>query len=275
MNPQQQTSYTVMEPGLARELDSPGYGFTAGQNVSFDTSISFLQVLAFSACLGAAALSYVIAGFNKINLTEDGQRKWKERFTRATYGLIGASLLFLLMVTVNRSIVTGGLSTELLANQGGVVNQTNTNEPASNQQSLPGYPGNGTENLQKLNAAGIRINHANIPCTQTQLTESAPRCTSVDGLPTDTINMLIKLNNECTVCGGIEVTGGTEPGHDTHGPGKYAVDLARQSDLLNFLKTKAQPINSETYLWGGYTFWDERSGATAKTTGVHFHVYKK
>jgi hypothetical protein len=73
------------------------------------------------------------------------------------------------------------------------------------------------------------------------------------------------------------VTGGTEPGHalnGQHGIGKPAIDLEYSGSLLDFLKKNGNPLPGDKYGWSGYVFWNEPNGATANTTGPHFHIYK-
>jgi len=78
---------------------------------------------------------------------------------------------------------------------------------------------------ERLRQAGIEINNPN-PCTGSQVNG----CTTVAGLPTDLIiRALTELKKECQC--GLMITGGTEAGHRTHGPGKGIIDLKK-----NYLK---------------------------------------
>lgn len=120
----------------------------------------------------------------------------------------------------------------------------------------------GTDSVvrKKLNNAGIDTNHPGTDCSADikknwgRGQRPAP-CTSLDGLPDDTVNMLIKLQSDCggkSVCG-IIITGGTEPGHASHGPRLPQVDLScsvsgkncseSNSKLNNFIKEKLNKNN--------------------------------
>jgi len=71
--------------------------------------------------------------------------------------------------------------------------------------------------VQALNALGITVN------------DNFPR-TSLADLPDKTIDNLSRIKTACPACE-LHVTGGTEPGHQTHGPGENAVDLRITSSL--------------------------------------------
>mgnify|MGYP001565893360 CR=1 FL=1 len=94
-------------------------------------------------------------------------------------------------------------------------------------------------------------------------------CTSLNGLPQRAIDGLIKLSSDCKKyhkigpCA-ITITGGTESGHKTHGPGKPIVDLSKtpalneyiisDSNVLQKIETKA---GIQYYLRGGGSYLDE------------------
>ena len=77
----------------------------------------------------------------------------------------------------------------------------------------------------RLALAGIAVNKKN--CTF----QGQTNCTSFDGIPARVITKLetIKRTCECN----IQVTGGTEAGHKTHGIGKAIVDLSYGTKGLN------------------------------------------
>lgn len=93
-------------------------------------------------------------------------------------------------------------------------------------------------------------------------------CTSVAGLPRLAIDSLLALKYEC---GGlncpITVTGGTEPGHQTHGVGEPNVDLnSKDSPILNaFIKNKAKTLE------GGAKFKTDVAGCGRKD-GDHYYI---
>jgi hypothetical protein len=127
---------------------------------------------------------------------------------------------------------------------------------------------------EDLKASGIGINKNVCP------SPNATGCTTVGGLPPETISMLKSLKNDCG--GTVIVSGGTEAGHSSHGPGLYPVDisLAIQDTTLekcirNFPPSNKNPRRTNSvYLCNavygkyGFTFCDEKGG------DPHWHVFK-
>lgn len=60
-------------------------------------------------------------------------------------------------------------------------------------------------------------------------------CTSLKGIPTDTISKINTIKAKCSACS-VTITGGTEIGHKTHGMGKSVVDLSWDEKLAQYLK---------------------------------------
>lgn len=116
---------------------------------------------------------------------------------------------------------------------------------------------------------GVPINRG--PC----LSALQTNCTNVVGLPKSTVNNLISLQNDCIRqiphCQFI-LTGGTEAGHQTHGPGIPVVDIAplkskpssEDFKQLRDLATKK-----------GASAWCEEQGGTRKQLcdGATNHVH--
>jgi len=129
-------------------------------------------------------------------------------------------------------------------------------------------------NWQALRNAGIIITstaNQRTPCTADQLRQSSPTCTSLVDMPSSVISMLIQVK---TTCGGaMQVVGGTEPGHRTHGPGKAAVDVDDNDSTLNAcIRGFGAGPNvgswcTATYTKYGFTFCDERGTS-------HWHIFK-
>jgi hypothetical protein len=119
--------------------------------------------------------------------------------------------------------------------------------------------------LKSLPNGGINVNR-NVCNNPTQTS-----CTTVGGLPADTLSMLSSLRSTCS--GVITVTGGSEAGHKSHGPGKYPVDLSINSPggleacIRSFSVGPSVSFCKKTYSNFGYTFCDELGVA-------HWHVYK-
>ena len=82
--------------------------------------------------------------------------------------------------------------------------------------------------------------------------------------------MLVELKNTCATS--VTVTGGTEPGHKSHGPGKSAVDVDDNNSVLNTCIKKFPPSATlgyctETFSKFGFIFCNERGTS-------HWHVFK-
>jgi hypothetical protein len=121
--------------------------------------------------------------------------------------------------------------------------------------------------LASLPNGGISVNKkVCIVPTQTS-------CTTVGGLPAETISMLKNLRSACS--GTIMVTGGTEAGHKSHGPGKTPVDLSLhvpgglESCIRSFPTGPQVSFCKRTYVNFGYIFCDENLGI------AHWHIYKQ
>jgi hypothetical protein len=107
------------------------------------------------------------------------------------------------------------------------------------------------------------------PCTYSAQTD----CTSVAGLPQSVVDALKTLGN---VAGPIVLSGGTEAGHKTHGPGQVVFDLRMTQKLNDYVKKNAtQSAASFTGCryrlnLGGSDFWfTDESGAKG---GAHWHI---
>lgn len=59
-------------------------------------------------------------------------------------------------------------------------------------------------------------------------------CTSLEGIPASSVQRLIDIKNQCGGCN-VTVTGGTETGHFSHGPGKPIVDLRFDQATADFV----------------------------------------
>lgn len=109
-------------------------------------------------------------------------------------------------------------------------------------------------------------------------------CTNLVGLPESAIISLESLAAMCTAAnsnckGNIIVSGGTEGGHTTHGPGKSVVDLGKTDALNAYVKANGT-VTGQTK-WGTtynvkvgtqvVQFLDETSGAPG-SSGEHWHV---
>lgn len=150
-----------------------------------------------------------------------------------------------------------------------------TGQPASNHAS----------NLQQLQAAGIRVTttggdqYVRENCDGV----SGP-CTTLRGLPQIAVDGLINIKNGCEsfyqirdpllvgACNVI-VTGGTEPGHMTHGPGKAIVDIDNVPAIDRFIIREILGIPEPTEITPN-KFYDAPGGARYmyETNPLHWHI---
>ena len=285
-------SYIQLEPSSFTAL---GLGNTAnfdGSNVSFFATSSFIYTLFFIAIIGAAFYEYILVGVYRMEASENGIRKSNETFKRTTWGLLGVFGLFLIISTVNKGLLTGDVGLGEIRSAPGVVSQSGVGGggAVTGTVPLPPNPSNSNYAARKashdqvatrLSASNVKTNYNNVACTEAQFKEARPACTSLAYMPEETIQLILKLKSMCNC--NVVVTGGTEPGHITHGENKRAFDLrlgGTRGDVNNadplyvFIKTiAASKLGSSTncyekYILYGFTFCDEKPPNTQ-----HFHVY--
>jgi hypothetical protein len=251
-----------------------------GADVSFFTTSSFIYTLFFVAILLAAFYEYILVGIYRMEASEAGIHKSNEVFKRTTLGLLGVFSLFLIIFTINKGLLTGNVGLDALKYNGAAGGSQTTTPVQTNP--IPQTTPNGTDNTSISGDAAIRQQLANVGITVnnpvctfvTQL-----NCTSLGGLPSDTISMLISLKQVCP--GAIQVSGGTEAGHSSHGPGKYPVDLSKGNPLQSCIESFPYSSKIPKRVTGadlcfpnkvfekfGYVFCDEAGSAP------HWHVYK-
>ncbi len=284
-------SYTQLEPAAFQSLGITTNTSFNGADVSFFTTTSFLYTLCFIAIVGAAFYRYVLVGVYRMEASESGIRKSNETFKKTTLGLLGVFALFLIIATLNSQLLTGNVGLEELQSKpaapaapvtqsSGGTTGTNPIAQAPSGVTNPTIPTNNNDpvgwgaisadpvvrtQLRSLPNGGITVNK-NV-CQAPTLTQ----CTTVGGWPAETPSMLATLRQTCG--GNIEVTGGTEAGHSSHGPGRTAVDLSLNDSTLEAC-IRSFPVGPQksfcrvTYIKFGYLFCDE--------LGVrHWHVYQQ
>ena len=273
--------YTALEPSSLSSIGVKAPAFD-GADVSFYATSSFIYTLFFIAILLAAFYEYVLVGIYRMEASESGIKKSNEVFKRTTLGLLGVFSLFLIIFMINKGLLTGDIGLDALKAKvtavggglsGGTVGIGQPGGSAVGSGGAQVTTGSAAieedprirSQLASLPNGGISVN--NSVCSN----PTATRCTTVGGLPATTLSMLTILRNTCG--GTIVVTGGTEAGHASHGPGKTPVDLRIGDSTLDSCvrKFQAGPTLSfckQTFINFGYTFCDE------KNTAPHWHTYK-
>ncbi len=273
-------SYTQLEPSSLTDLglsNLPGFN---GTNLSFYDISSFVYTVFFIAIIAAAFWELILVGVYRMEVSEGGIRKSNETFRRTTWGLLGVFGMFLAVFAINRGLLTGDFTVGKANPVAAPVTTTVTT--ASSSRDVPFIPRNNDDptgweairndptvrsQLASLPNGGISVNKkVCINPTQTS-------CTTVGGLPQETISMLGSLRSECS--GAIMLTGGTESGHKSHGPGKSPVDISLHTPggleacIRAFPAGPSVSFCKKTYVKFGYIFCDENLGV------VHWHAYKQ
>lgn len=277
-------SYTSLEPRITSELGigNQSLSFNSSQPVSFFASTSFIYLLLFTAIVTAAFYRYALAGIWRMQSSSTSISKSNEIFKTVTWGLLGVFSLFLILYTFNKDLVVGDVGLSAL-HLGRISNNSkpSTQTTPSTSRTNPPIPANNDDprgweairndaavrtQLKNLRNGGILVNKS--VCINPVQTS----CTTVGGLPGNTISMLSQLRNTCRG-GNIRITGGSEAGHTSHGPGLTPVDLSlNDSQLESCIRgfPVAPQINfcNKTYTNFGYLFCDETN------TDRHWHVYQ-
>ncbi len=269
-------SYTSLEPSYFQATGVQTPGFNTGQAVSLFSSTSFLYSLAIMISVLAAGVMYARAGVYRMQASEVGVRKSNDEIKRVTLGLLGVLSLFVILYTFNKDLLSGNVGLDGLraaaGKSGGFVSGGGGNFGGGGATAeIPSSTTNGTEqaNRSALSAQGITVNKS--ACTAAQMTESKPSCSNLADLPQSVMSMLVQLKDSCPGST-LVVTGGTEPGHKSHGPGKAAVDLRIGDAKLDSCISKfpsGPPLNycTATYSGLGFLFCNEKGTN-------HWHVFK-
>lgn len=211
------TSYILLEKSLSE---------TTGIDLSFDSSkppttitdgLSLIVVLAFSTIFVLGMLRVVYAGILSMEADSANKRnEVKDVLKRVVMGTVGVLMMWLFLSWINLDMLRANLGIKSLSSSSSSADQARIN-----------IPENDAVMRSTLKQLGILVNHDN--CTPSKILNKEP-CTSLDklGSPVPVIKLLqrlktgcSKINKDCVVV----ITGGTEPGHITHGPNKAIIDL--------------------------------------------------
>ncbi len=270
-------SYTALEQSSLTTLGIQSVSFNSG-NTSFFSVISFLMMLSFIAVVGVASIMIVKGGMLRMKASEESIRSSNEVFRRVVFGVLGVFSLFIIITTINSGLITGDIDLGKLRVGSSVgTPSTATKEAAQPPAKAANAPSTGsaswTKAIQQDPEIRAQLKNNSISVNKPACTsEGASSCTTVGGLHKDTIDMLISLRKSCS--GEIEITGGTENGHRSHGIDKTPVDLSIKDGTLNACIEKFSTGPNvgtwckRTFTSFGYIFCDENSATP------HWHVYK-
>lgn len=271
--------YTNLEPSAADLGVIPTFN---NNTPSLDSTVQFVYFFLFSIIVIAAFYRLIVAGVKRTVASEASIRASNDIFKQTTLGLLGVFSLFLILTLVNKDLVSGKIGLGGLTSSVSGVPQ-GTSGTQSTSPTTPSSPvGSGPwwdaikedpavrSMLAGLPKGGIAVNKP--VCSDPNKTS----CTTVGGWPQSTKDMLVQLRSDCP--GSITVTGGTEAGHYSHGPGKTPVDLSKTVApcVKAFPKASFMPKRGggadlcypgEVYAKYGYVFCDEQG------SDPHYHVF--
>lgn len=268
---------------LAPFPGTPGYnpGAPAGAPGPASKGLTvYLQAL-FSLLLGLAVVLAVIMiviggiqwmGSESIFSHEES----KKRIVGAIWGLLLAFLAYIILLAINPRLLEVGFNLPGLTLTGAKYGPLNVVIGGGGGGGGGGPPvtgppaGNEQEVRDQLVPNGVSINNNPCPtaagaCTggNCEVNGCTNGCTNVGGLPPVAISGLLGIKN---AVGSIQVSGGTEAGHCSHGVGMAVVDLSvgynqkLDVDIKNNAVTTGTAFKSPKspgfpcYYWLGHSF---------------------
>lgn len=179
---------------------------------------------------GVLAVIMIIVGGIKYMSTDafSGKSEAKNTIQNAIGGLLLALGAWVILNSINPALVNFGFDQPRPTAPAPVVGGGGGNV-------LPGYPLTPEQvaadaqirQVLSQNIPPVSVNNG--PCVNGE----TQGCTNVVGLPPTTIQHVMQL---ATLCGcPLTITGGSEGGHETHGPGRAAIDLRQSQQLHTYL----------------------------------------
>lgn len=289
-------SYTVLSLFLftGTALAQQGYEVLAPlPNIQGQTTInSYVPAAINIAITVGAVLAFVMITFGGIlYATTDaisGKQKGKDYITNAIYGLLLVIGAWVILNFINPDTLNFNFSLDKpnigtapagtgIGTSGGAGGGAGLCPPCNKTNGiLDGYTmtdaqiASDKQNRGILGQAYIYVN--NSACT----TGNTRLCTNLNDLPQVAISGLTSLAGACSRCN-LLITGGTEGGHSSHGPGNAAVDLNPDSGLNNYLGVASpyegakvtRTINGRTVV---FTYESVGGNPNGTSTGNHWHV---
>ncbi|MFH0804527.1 MAG: pilin [Candidatus Zambryskibacteria bacterium] len=229
----------------------------------------------FKLAVGIAAVSavlmIVIGGFQYISTDAiSGKSAGKDRIKNAVFGLVLVIGAWLILYTINPNLLELNLNIE----------EATTNAPPGSEGTLsgvlPGYSLSATQVAENTalkdklwNDSGGKISVNADPC----ISGGISGCTNLVGLPPNAISGLEQLQKDFG--GSLVITGGTEGGHVSHGPGQPNLDLRPSAELDKYIKDNN---GQKTLLINGQTIkvnFVYESANTPGSSGPHWHTVFK
>ena len=269
----QGTEYKLLAPiPLGKKLDS------VSNSANTSNYLQSLVRLAIAIAGAAAVLRIIWAGTQYMTSDAFGVKSdAKNTIQNALYGLLLAVSAYLILATVNPKLVNISLD---------IPGQTiaPTTIPSGSGSVLmpggvrPGYvlmPSQISENTSivqrlKQNNPSVGVNNNGNPCS----TGGIAQCTNVVLLPEKAISGVIELAAGCKTRMGTDcnviISGGSEGGHKTHGPGIGNVDVRDNLTLGNYIKRDGATASTDSCSRLGPQY--SINGAIYVDEGDHWHV---
>lgn len=276
--------YELLEPSFTNALGLKPPTFSGSSAAPLFASSLFIYNLLFAAILLGAVYSYTKAGLVRIPGTEAGIRLSKQIVSKTTFGLLGVFSLWIILLTVNKDLLFGDVKlTKFRTTSVGSSSAVPTS-PGVKSVPIGGSDILGEGAIQNDPAQRSYFASNNITVNKPACkTPDETNCTTVGSMSQTTVQMLISLRAACPLPIKVEISGGVEAGHASHGPGKSPVDISYKDASLNaciarFPKSSLVPhlsstggelcYTGEVYENFGYVFCDEKS------SDRHWHVYR-
>lgn len=262
-------TYKPLEPSLQDAIGSTmSYDISS---TSLSSAVVTIFMLMVSASLIAGLIRFAYAGFLYVKAMSPNQaNEAKAVLQNAAYGIIGVLGMYLLIDQINPEMlgVNIGLKetkTEQTAPAGTSGGAGTTGATSAGNTTAANTSSNPDEAAARKKLIGVGVNNP------------APT-TIIAGLPDGAIDMVNDLKTYCQCS--VVITGGTEPGHKTHGPGLNVVDLRCESGgagcgnsdgLSNYIRKNGavrtpRSFCYEDFYLNGFLFCNEKNSA------VHWHV---
>jgi hypothetical protein len=164
--------YKTLESNSLKSLGVDAPTFT-GATPSFLATSTFVYTLFFTAIVAASFYRYVVAGALRMQASESGIRQSNEIIKKVTLGLLGVFSLFLILITVNKDLVSGNVGLSALGTTGGVgaVSVQGTRNTTVTQNQTTGVS---SQSCESVDTAKARMTSPEGVCSNV-------RCTLLSG----------------------------------------------------------------------------------------------
>ncbi len=240
-----------------------------GQQTDLAGLLQGLFKLTLAVAVSAAVVIIVINGIRYMTTDiVDSKADAKKWIFDVLKGLLLAFASVLILSTINPQLTSFDFLNTLhevgqQAGEDGGGGGTVPPQPPGGGGGIP----NEAEEMALRSELELHDITASRPCKEGEVTQDG--CVTLYGLPQGAIQRLITLAEEDCKCA-LRVTGGVEPGHDTHGPGLPMADLNRGSAITALIQNQGElervTCLGPLYNYNGSQFLDENKG------GAHWHA---